>query len=491
MNKLSIILGAVAVTACAAGPAQRGGDSRVVVDHPSKLSYPERELEFPDPAEYRHVLSTGDVVYVVEDHSLPLVEIGLQTRAGAYLIEDEAIGVPALAATMLRDGGTAELSPEDLDERLDFLATSISFGIGDTSSTVGIDTLSANLEESVHLTFDMLTEPRWDAGRLSVNKDKAVEAMRRRNDDTRTIEPREWARLIYGEDFFANRLPRQVDVTGVDSEDLSEVVDRVFTRGNFVIAVSGDTTPAEILPLLEAQLARLPKGEPLPPIPDQIATASPGLYGADKPEVTQTRVTVGHPGVRFGHPDQDEIAVMNEILGGGGFTSRITSRVRSDEGLAYSAGSAYTPGLFYPGQFRAAFQSKNATVDEALAIVFEEIQRIREEPVSQAELELAKQGRKAFVADLFSNARKMASRFAADEINGYPADYWTGYEARVMGVTAEDVRRAAQEHLRPEHLIVLLTGNLSEVDVEAVERISGHELERVVLRDPLTLQPLQ
>src|SRR5262249_20838103 len=159
---------------------------------------------------------------------------------------------------------------------------------------------------------------------------------------------------------------------------------------NFVVAVSGDFDRAAMLEKLEKLFADWPfAGERAPAIPTNTTFAKPGVYLVDK-DVPQGRVAILLPGVLRDNPDIFSIALMNNILGGGGLTSRIMNRVRSDEGLAYSAGSSFQGGVYYPGVFQAGFQSKSRTVAYAVSIVLEEMKRIAHEPVDADELNVAK-----------------------------------------------------------------------------------------------------
>ncbi len=473
------------------GCASQGGQ----VNHPDQLSFGERQLTFLDRTEYRHLLPEGDVVYVVTDRALPLVKVQIYSRAGGYLLGDLPVGSGGMTAALLRDGGAGDLDPAALDERLDFLATNVGFSIGDTGSSISINSLTSNFAESLELTMDMLVEPGFDAERLSVAVDRQIESMRRRNDDTRSIEPRVWAEVMLGEDFFANQTATEASVRSVDRQVMSEVVSRIYGRGNLVVAVSGDIDAETAVAAISDALARLPRAAELPAIPDQLSPRSPGLYTVAKDDVNQTRVTLGLPGPRVNHPDEFAIAVMNDILGGGGFTSRITSRVRSDEGLAYSAGSRFSLGRHYDGQFRAYFQSKNASVAQALGIVLEEMERIRTGPVTEQELSTAIESRTAFLADLYASADASAQRFASDEINAEPADRWRNYEANVRKVTVADVQAAAQAHLDLQQLRILLVGKIDEAlagdgSHGTVEGLTGKSAQSIALRDPLTQEPL-
>lgn len=471
------------------------GDLPGLPAHPQELVFTESVIEIPDANQYKHEMGNGNVAFVVEDHSLPLVKINITSHAGRYLLPEDDTGLSGITSSMLRDGGTRELSPEEFDERLDFLASSVSASIGMMSSSASLNSLSENLDETLNLLFDMITEPRFDAERLDIHKSRVIESMKRRNDDTRSIEPRYWGELMDGEGFFTTLQANQRQVMAIDASRMEALTRQVFTNGNLVISVSGDVNAMEIIARLTQQLSRLPDVEEYPEIPDKTRPAAPGLYGINKDDVNQTRVRIGHPGPRHGHPDMFAIAVMNNILGGGGFTSRITSRVRSDEGLAYSAGSLFSLGRDQDGEFRAYFQSKNPSVPQAVAIVLEEINRIRTEPVSEKEINIARAAVIAGLNELFTNASRKATRFAQDEFNEEDDSYWHNFETNVRSVTIEDVQRVAEQWLQPDQLRILVTGKLSEATVGdgehgSLEEVTGMALQQLQLKDPLTLEPL-
>ncbi len=487
---------ASAILVSGAAVAKKGISQKGIVKHPSQLKFEDSSLYFADADTHRVALADGNVAYVVEDHKFPLVRISITSPIGEFILSQETSVTGRMAMTMLRDGGTQDLAPDALDERLDFLATSIGFGSNSVSSSASLDTLSNNLDESLDLMFDMITEARMDGERLQINKDKALEGMRRRNDDTRTIEPRVWAEIIRGEDFYTNRMATETEVNAVDADAMRDYVAKVFGSGQLLIAVSGAVDKASVVEKLNKQLARLPKMSVQRQIPDDLMPQAPGLYGVNKDDVTQTRVTIGHPGVKRSNPDFYAIQVMNDILGGGGFTSRITKRVRSDEGLAYSAGSRYTAGRNFNGQFRAYFQSKNPSVAQATAIVLEEIARIQNEPVSPKELKTAQESQVTFLADLYASPQSKANRFVTDDLNEEAADYWKNYEAKIRAVSIADVQRVAKKYLNKDELRILLVGKLSEAEAGdgkhgTLAEITGLTMQKVALKDPLTLEPLE
>jgi zinc protease len=188
--------------------------------------------------------------------------------------------------------------------------------------------------------------------------------------------------------------------------------------------------------------------------------------------------------------------VLNEILGGGGFTSRLMQKVRSNEGLAYSVRSINQPRVDYPGDFKAGFESKNATVALATKIVMDEIRRIRAEPVPEEELETARLSLVETLPRRFESKPAMLAVFVNDEWTKRPEGFWQSFRERVEAVTPADVQRVAQKHLDPDSMAILVVGDWEAIapgDLEkraSMQEFFGGEVTHLPLRDPLTLEPL-
>jgi predicted Zn-dependent peptidase len=470
--------------------------AQAIPDHPDKLTFEPLRFEPPVAKDHRFALKSGMVVYIAEDRALPLVNIALTVRVGSWLEPAGKEGLAGFTGSQMRRGGTKSLTAEELDEKLDFLAAQVSVGIGPTSGSASLNCLSDNLEEALRVFVEMLREPRFQEDRLALAKEQALQEMKKRNDDSADIEAREWGMLLYGEDFFTNRLTTEASVKGISREDLASFHRRYFHPANMIAAVSGSFARAAMLSRLEAAFAGWPSPKPVPPpIPATIRPATPGLYRIEK-DVNQGRVSIGLPTVMRDHPDVYALEVMNEILGGSGFTSRITKTVRSSEGLAYSAGSGLAPGVFFPGRFRAAFQSKSRSVPYATSLVVEEIRKIREGEVTPEELDTIKNSLiQSFPSSFSSRAQSMAI-FASDEYTRRDPSYWTTYRERIRAVTAAEVRRVAREHLVPEKMVVLVVGKQAEIDlgdekheVKLAGLAPGGKVTALPLRDPMTMRP--
>lgn len=472
-----------------------------IVEHPRKLVYPELQFTPPEREKHRHVLPSGVVVYVVEDHDLPLIDLSVTVRTGGYLEPKGKEGLSDLVGSQMRTGGTAKSSPDDFDEELAYLAANLSSSIGDTEGSASFNCLTQDLDRVLELFFDMLRTPRFDQGRLDLRKSQELQDLARRNDQTPAIESREWERLLRGADFFSVDQVTKKSLEGITRDDLVAFHRRYYRPSSFIFAVSGDVSTPKILEKLEAKLGPWARedGKPqeaVPPVPKPSHQLKPGFYMVDKPSVNQGRVSIGHLSTTRDSPDYHALYIMNHILGGGGFTSRITSRVRSDKGLAYTAGSRFEFGVYFDGIFRAIFQSKSESVAEATAIVLEEISRLRSEKVSKDDLETAVSYAIGVFPRFFATAQAVASTFASDEFTGRDPGFWKTYREKMKAVTEDDVLRVSKQYLHPDQWIVLAVGNAAEIlkgnsstPEHSLEKLAGPAgIQRIPLPDPLTLE---
>lgn len=472
-----------------------GAQTPAIPERPEKLTFQPLAFEPPRSRDHRVALKNGMVVYIAEDRALPLVNLSLTLRVGRFLEPAGKEGLATLTGSLLRRGGTKRLTAEQLDERLDFLAAQASSGISDTAGSAGLNCLRDNLDESLALFVEMLKEPRFQEDRLALAREQALQEMKKRNDEAGSIEAREWGVLLYGEGHFTNRFTTEASVRAITRDDLVAFHRKWYHPANMVAAVSGSFARTEMVAKLEKAFASwpTPRSE-VPPVPTTIEPAAPGLYRVQK-DVNQGRVSLGLPSVKRDSPDIYALEVMNEILGGSGFNSRITRVVRSNEGLAYSAGSGIGFGVYYPGRFRAGFQSKSRSVPFATKLVLDEIRRIREAPVTEEELGVVKSNLIATFPSSFESPAESMGIFAADEYTKRDPAFWATYRDRIKAVTAADVQRVARQHLVPEKLAVLVVGSQAEIDKgdgvhDAVlaKLAPGGKDVTLPLRDPLTMR---
>ncbi len=476
---------------------------------PEKISFPALNYEPPNAADFRVQLKSGPVAYVVPDRELPLVNITVYIHTGQYLEPAGKEGLAELTGWLLAHGGAGTNTAEQLEERLAFLAADLSADIGDTQGSVSLNLLSKDLDEGLGILRDVLYAPRFQDDKIKLRKEQMLQEMKQRNDDSANIEATEKARLAFGENFWLNHLATAASLQSIAPINLKVLHDGTFLPENFVVAVSGDFDRAEMIAKLEKTFSHCPydlgwRGEgkpvfaiPTPSIPTNTTFAAPGVYLVNKPDVNQGRVSMMLPGIQRDNPDLYAVTVMNDILGGGGFTSRILNHVRSDKGLAYSAGSRFPGAVYFPGTFTALFQSKSRTVPYAASIVLEEIKKIAAAPVTDGELNIAK---RAFIERFprnFATKKQAAAALAQEEFTGrYATDpsFYKNYRTKIAAVTAADVQRVAQKYLTPEKLVILVVGKKEDI-------LLGHPnnptklsdlgaVKDLPLRDPLTLKPM-
>ncbi len=500
MKRRILVVFVVCVLAALSAEAKKKGGKGKIPAHPNDIEYGELDFTVPDGNKYRHTLSNGIVVYVAEDRSLPLVDVTIRVRAGDFLDPEGKPGLAAMTGLMLRRGGAGGMSAEEFDEKVDFLAANLGSFSSDTSAGASLDCISPVLDEGLELLFQILKSPGFQEDRLQIEKDNRLERMKQRNDRPQSISSREWNWLMYGEGHFSTTVLTEANLEALGRDDLVEFHKKYWRPDNIMVGVSGDVDTQEVLAKLEKHFAGWNVSGPEVPWPPAGPSFSPepGLYYVEK-DIPQGRVIIGHLGKKrdgWEDPDVAALAVMNDILGGGGFTSRLMKRIRSDEGLAYSAFSRFGVGLHWPGAFQMGYQSKSETVALAAKIALEEMEGIRSGEVGDKELATSKASFIDVFPRSFESAQDIVGLFLSSEYDGRPFDYWTTYQDRIRAVTKADVLRVARKYLDSDKLVFLIVGSWADIEKgDADGRASmadflGGQSTQLPLRDPLTMQPM-
>ncbi len=486
---------ATVAAAALALPLLAGGDGAGIPQRPEKIQFGGLKFDAPDPAQFRHTLKDGTVVYLAPSHEFPLINLSMTFKGGSNLDPADMVGLAAMTGRMVRDGGTVTMKPGELDEAFDFMATQAGAGCAETTSSANLNCLKSNFDESLKLFVDMLRNPGFDTGRLETNRGQALEGMKQRNDDAKSIIGREWSALLYGRDHFEARQPTEKGLKSVTPDAMRQFHKRIFNPGNAIVAVSGDFEPTEMLAKLEKAFDGWERGpvQADPTAPTQ--TLQPGLYHVQK-DIPQGKVQIGLRSIKRDDPDYIPYMMLNDILGGGGFTSRIMTQVRSNEGLAYSAGSRLNPKVYYPGEWRGSFESKSPTVALATKIVLDEMQKIRDNPVTDEELETTKKQLIETFPRTFESKPAMLGVFVGDEWTNRPKDFWKTFRDKVNATTKEDLQRVAQKYLDPRQVVILVVGDWNAVgpgDLNGRARMAdffGGKVTHLPLRDPMTMEPI-
>ncbi len=463
--------------------------------HPNDIQYSPLDYKLPPASQFRELLSNGMVVYIAEDRMLPTFDLTITIRTGAAVEPPGKAGLASLVGEQMRDGGTKNLTPEELDEQVEFLAASLFASISDTRGRAGLSCLSKDIDEGLGLLIEMLRYPRFDPERLRMAKDRVLQNVKRRNDSTRSISRIEWGFLMDGEEHFSNRYASSKTINTITREDLFTFHRKYIHPGNMIVAVAGDFDRTEMLKKIDAAFADWPAGETGPhsfPAPSRAPV--PGLYMIHKEDVNQGRVAIGHKSIKRGSPDEFALQVMNGILGASGFRSRLVAKVRSDEGLAYNTGSRFGQGVYYPGDFRCWFKTKSNACAYATRIVLDEIKRLREEMVSQADVDDSVAYYVESFPQRFQSKMAVLRTYVSDEYTGRDPDYWQSYVENLKRVTPAGVQRVANKYLHPEQLVILAVGDAKTMAAGGHDKAPDLRFDRfgkikhLPLRDPDTLK---
>lgn len=426
------------------------------------------DLKFPPlrpvtiPKVETYALSNGLRIYLLENHELPLVSGLALVRTGNLFDPADKVGLATLTGTVMRSGGTAAKTGDQLDEELENIAASVESSIGETSGEVSFSALRENTDAVLAILKDVLTGPVFRQEKIDLAKTQLRTQIARRNDDAEGIAAREFTELVYGKDTPYGWRIEYDTLARIRRDDLAAFYRRYFFPANIMLAVYGDFSAPE----MKAKLEELFEGwdgrqPPVPPFPPVRAKAQPGVFLATKDDVTQTVFYVGHLGGLLRDKDDPALEIMADILGGG-FASRLFRRVRTQLGYAYGIGADWGAGYDHPGLFEISGSTKSPTTTETIQVVREEVDRLRGAEVGDQELDTAKQTVLNSFVFHFDTPAKTLSRLLRYEYFDYPKDFIFQYQKAVAAVTKADVLRVARQYLRPQEFTIVAVGNPAE-----------------------------
>ena len=411
-------------------------------------------------------LPNGMTLYLYPDHTLPVFNVQALIRTGGIYEPKEKMGEVQLCGTVMRTGGTKTLSPDSLNAELEYMAGSVETGIGLEQGSANLNVLSKDIDRGLEIFADVLMNPAFRQDKLDLAKDQLKEQIRRRNDQPQSIVFREFNSRLYGDHPYGRVLEWET-VKKLTRDDLINWHDTYFAPNNVLLGISGDFDPGLVVEKIKKVFAGWPKRNiNFPPIPKVAEKPASGIFLIDKPNLNQTNITMGHLGVDFNNPDIYALNVMNYILGGGGFTSRMTSRVRSDLGLAYSVGTQFNTNSRDLGTFFASCQTKTETTHKAAAEMLAVIKKMREAPPSPDELKTAKDSYINRFVFQFTSASAVVGNLMGLDYYGRDANFYKNYLDNVRKVTADDVFRVAKTYLKPENLTMVVVGNTAAFDAD-------------------------
>ena len=413
----------------------------------------------------REVLPSGMVLLVSEKHAVPIVTATMLIQAGAVLDPSDKSGLANLTAELLTQGTTTR-SASQIGEAIEFVGGSLSVNAGQDVTTVSLSVLTKDLDLGLDLLADILLHPTFAPAEIQRKVQEVVADIKHKHEDPGEVSAEAFATLAFGKHPYGRPAEgTETSVPTISREDIVRFHDLYYRPNRTILAVVGDVSPQDLRQRLEGRLGSWQAAGPAIQPPAPPAPLPGPVVRTIQRDVTQANITLGHLGVRRDNPDYYAILVMNYILGGGGFNSRLVSKIRDENGWAYDIGSFFAPDK-YAGAFTVSLQTKNEKAQEAIHAVLAEMRRIREQPVSDAELSDAK----AYLTGSFplrlDTSSKIARLLANIEFFELGLDYTDRFPGLIHAVTVADVQRVAQRYLDPARYVLAVVADLQKAKIK-------------------------
>jgi zinc protease len=416
------------------------------------------------PQEPRRVeLPNGMVLFLQEDHELPLINGVIRVRGGGRDEPAEKAGLSEIYGEVWRTGGTKSKTGDQLDDFLESRAAQVETADGEDSTSLSWSSLKEDFDQVFPQILDILENPEFRQEKIDLAKKQLLSAIARRNDDVEEISHRESAKLAYGADNPYAREPEPYTVAAVSRDDLRQWHKRTVVASNMILGIAGDFDSAAMEQRLRNAFANLPRGEPFPKSTIAFNPTQPGIYFIQKADVNQSSITMVDLGTDRRGQDYYALVVMNELFGGG-FASRLFSTIRTKLGLAYGVGGGVGTAFDHPGVVRFSMETKSGSTATAIDALRKQIQQLVKGGVTPLEVKRAKDTILNSFIFQFDSKEKVLAEQIRYEFYGYPPDFLERFRAGLEKVTPADVERVARKYVHPDRLSILVVGNEKEFD---------------------------
>jgi zinc protease len=413
----------------------------------------------------RIVLENGMVLLLSEKHDIPMVTVNMAIKAGSTAEPEDKPGLASITASLLMQG-TSKRSASRISSEIDFVGGSLSTAGGNDFASAGLRVLKKDLRTGLDLLSDVLMNPVFDQKEIDRKVKEILAEIQRQKDEPGIVANNAFAETVYGKqaygrtnDDVAAYLPK------LTRQDIFNFYTARYSPNNIIVAVVGDVNENEIVSLLQEYF----KGWKLSDQPMPSAVAPPVIEKTVtrtiNKNITQANIEIGNIGISRENPDFYAVVIMNYILGGGGFSSRLMDNIRDNKGLAYDVHSTFSARK-EPGAFEVSIQTKNESANEVIAETVKEIRRMQTELVSEKELADAKSYLTGSFPLRMDTYEKIAGMLTSIEIYSLGLDYPQQYHALINAVTREDVQRVAKKYLHPDNLVIVVVANLERAKLK-------------------------
>jgi zinc protease len=408
-------------------------------------------------------LPNGMVIFLQEDHELPLIDGIARIRGGSRSEPANKTGMLDIYGEVWRTGGTKTQTGDQLDDFLEARAAKVETNNTADSTTISLSCLKEDFDDVFKVFQELLRQPEFRPDKVDLAQRELFDGISRRNDDISEIAGRESTKLAYGPTNPYARVEEYATVAAVTRQDLLDWHHAHVSPNNVILGMVGDFDSAKMEARLRQAFGEWPKGPATQKDKLDFQPAKPGYYLIPKDDVNQSNIRMVALGTTRDNPDYYAITVLNEAFGGG-FASRLTRHIRTEKGLAYAVGGGIGTAFDHPGILRLVVGTKSQSTVEAIQALYDEIDGLSKNPISDDEIKQAKDSiLNGFVFN-FDSPDKVLREQMAYEFYGYPANFLEQYRDRIEKVTKADVQRVAAKYLHKEQLAVLVVGNTADFD---------------------------
>lgn len=432
-----------------------------IPDSPAHIQYKPLNWKVPAGGPYRTVLPNGLVAYIAEDRSLPLVNISGYVRYGSLLDPVGKEGLCNLLANLMRTGGTQKYQADSLDALIDLYALHIRISASETQMQFTVSCLAEYSSLGLEVLGEMLFRPAFEEKKVKKTIDLYLEDLYHRFDNPSPILRAAYQKALYAKG--ANsRLATAKSITAINRNDLIELHRKIMRTENVICSASGRFIKDTMSLWLSAMFPKAGKTSPDSLFPKVAVNAPDKLLFVNK-KISQSYVQFGLPLFQRPNPDYYAVSVLNMVLGGESFTSRLGTKIRSDEGLTYSISSSAESNYFYPGTFLIQFFTKSETTGRAIALSLDEVRRIKTSGITAEELEHAKRILIDGFPSMFRSPEDIVENYASNEYLKRPLDHFAVYPDKINALTVNDIMTMAKKYLDPAAFSFVVVGDTSVI----------------------------
>lgn len=428
-------------------------------------------------------LPNGLTVFQVERHNLPIVVATLLIKASPRDEPADRAGMAYLTSKMLGEG-TETRTSQDISAEVEFIGASLDAATNSDYTVISLSVLKKNVEKGFELLSDILLHPTFPEGEVRRKKELLKGALRQKEEEPGFVAEKRFVREVFGDHPYGRLVEGSVEtIDALEREDVVRFYRQHYTPDNALLGVVGDLTLEELDALIQKFLSGW-KGAVTSHAKEEADEAAraagraghaselrsqgPKTVIIDK-DITQANILLGHRGISREDPDYYAVSVMNYILGGGGFASRLMKVVRDDMGLAYSIYSTFSPNK-EPGYFQVEVQTKNESASTVIAEILGQLKKMKTEHVSDRELQDAKSFLKGSFPRRLETTRKIGDFLSAVRFFNLGDDYIEKYPGYVDAVTKEDVLRVARKYLDDTSYVLVVVGKKAEMNLAELQR---------------------